>query len=381
MLLPGGCVVSKQQSLNLEHLNNLKRLVGIPLVPVGLKLTISAEKDSHTQQELYIFRKGCSDLEFNENDNNFESAWLDYAASTGRNEHDYLITTLGSSFDDPVPSGPRCLRVHAPISFLEISDLTSSSSMGMSFDGGIYRVVLEVKAGISEWCKNLTMDVECTTSSINSDNQKDEQGRLLSSPISRSAKLVAPFKDFESKDITECKDRLPYGWGPILEDSFPCVDLNPSETVLFHFDVYMPANIEQSNSPKSAFKTEYCVSFKYKQRRRLREGIDCEGKTVSCRHYGSIVWKPPLRIDFDASHSLPSTFPNGAPFPSNINDPVESIKNSTVIQPFDKMFELLDKQQANVQCKIFPVETATSSKVSVLSVRFKVSIYCLHDIL
>ena len=377
----GGCVASKKPNVDIQNSVGLSRLGGIPIFAVGLKMDVSNENQSTNRREIHIFQKDYIDLKFTQSENLVKSALDDYLACTGRHENDYLTSTWQAGASNYVQKHPRCLRVHSPLPFLEVTDVSSSSTMGTAFDGGFYRVVIQIKAGNSEWCKNLTMMVEAKTSVLTTEEIKDDKDRTSSSQ--RSAIVALPVHtNSQLNDYVE--GPLPVGWMPFAQENYPRLDLSPGQTALLHFDLYMPAKTEPYRYPENEFlRTEYFVTLNYKQQCNLRpEECDNERwKTVSFRHFGSVIWKSPLGIDFIASDCPKLNFPNGATYPTNLVEPLKGDEKTDETNDSKKdLLHFPDKQYTNVRCVFFPLENVSNANITVSRVTFKVSFHLCRNL-
>ena len=63
----------------------------------------------------------------------------------------------------PLSLGPRCIRVHGPIPGITITDMTSAQTRRKVMEGTVNRILLRVRAGPGETCRDLKFSVKCSS--------------------------------------------------------------------------------------------------------------------------------------------------------------------------------------------------------------------------
>ncbi len=299
------------------------RMGGVPTSCSGIKLCLSYESECKSKsKDIILLANGVENARFEKDDNVFNGMRSEYMSSSGRNENDYLVSTWNNGNSFPISSGPCCLRVLDPLAFLEITDLTTARTMNTGFIGGIYRVVLKVTAGTSEWCSNLSISVKTNSFLLASEGndgvKRDEEVVAF---------LVEQSEEPNLLEVVETNNlsRLPMGWRKCRDDSTLVVEsLAEKESILVHFDLYMPSRRDAAVIDGNIIlKTDFTTTFSYEQHRHRIDNFNV-GKMVSCQHYGHLVWKDPLRAKYDISNVPQSNFHNGCIRPGNFVSDVSS---------------------------------------------------------
>lgn len=78
-------------------------------------------------------------------------------------EENYIMSTWERPRFHPLSLGPRCIRVHGPIPGVTITDMTSAETRRKVMEGTVNRILLRVRAGPGESCRDLKFSVKCSS--------------------------------------------------------------------------------------------------------------------------------------------------------------------------------------------------------------------------
>jgi hypothetical protein len=288
-------------------------------------------------------------------------------------EDNYVFSAWERSRSFSLRSGPRCLRVLTPTPDIEISDLTAMATSGKAMEGTVNRIVLRIKAGPYSQCKDLKMNVTCSSSILREiskdtsimDNETEKEGVLSRPPLLvRKVETIAPA-------IETVASSVPPGWcidgngeGSDEEWSNVASFLGSGEDVNTFFNLYrqlpLPANEVTANSP---CETKFVVRVSYKQIR-PSQGSEASGGDLVVQHYsGSIVWCPPLKSSISLVSGLNKSFPSGIRHNSNTSSNLEGFLDTNVV---------MDGENVTVRCGLKATAAENGFALTLNRVSFEV---------
>ena len=256
-------------------------------------------------------------------------------------EDNYIFSAWERSRSFSLRSGPRCLRVLTPTPDIEISDLTAGATGGKAMEGTVNRIILRIKAGPHSQCKDLRMNVTCSSSTLreisNESSLIDNLSEKKEDSLSRPPLLVK--KVASSMSINEADSKMPPGWcidsnGADSDEEWSNVTefLGCDQAVNTFFDLYRelpsPANEITASSP---CETKFVVRISYKQIRPSQGSEAAGGDLVVENYSSSIVWCPPLNASISLVSGLNKSFPSGIRHNSNESSNLEGFLDNNVI--------------------------------------------------
>mmetsp|Transcript_59950 Transcript_59950/g.89018 ORF Transcript_59950/g.89018 Transcript_59950/m.89018 type:complete len:776 (+) Transcript_59950:601-2928(+) len=294
-------------------------------------------------------------------------------------EDNYVSSAWARPPYHPLSLGPRCIRVLGAMPQLEIMDLTTSQTNSKLMEGTINRIVLCLRAGEHEQCRDLKISFTCT--SEDGDNDK----------ISRIPMLVV--KDGDESDIftTDEGFELPSGWKPRgnkdgtgSKEDFELVTskLDSGSAVFVHFDLFRPLSATpmtaSSSQEEIPVKTSFEVSVVYNQIRENSDSLSGHGDPVIQHFRGSVVWCAPIGATFSIVEGVQKSYPSGSCHLSNIisKGPISatSQKSLTKIDSFNEMTSEVastDGEVIKIRCSLQADEAANSLAAEIRNVSFE----------
>eukprot|EP00957_Ditylum_brightwellii_P014321 1078080-Ditylum_brightwellii.AAC.1 len=246
-------------------------------------------------------------------------------------------------------------------------------------EGTINRIVLCLRAGEHEQCRDLKISFTCT--SEDGDNDK----------ISRIPMLVV--KDGDESDIftTDEGFELPSGWKPRgnkdgtgSKEDFELVTskLDSGSAVFVHFDLFRPLSATpmtaSSSQEEIPVKTSFEVSVVYNQIRENSDSLSGHGDPVIQHFRGSVVWCAPIGATFSIVEGVQKSYPSGSCHLSNIisKGPISatSQKSLTKIDSFNEMTSEVastDGEVIKIRCSLQADEAANSLAAEIRNVSFE----------
>ena len=290
-------------------------------------------------------------------------------------EDNYLSSAWERSKSFSLRSGPRCLRVLTPTPSLDISDLTAPATGGKAMEGTVNRILLKIKAGPHEKCKDLKINVTCSSSILrdvtlgssptDNSNQKDVP------PLSRSPLLlketVSPITENETIEST-----VPPGWCVVGDGEGSKEDWNNVSTfldcgkdIITFLDLYreLPTPMNEYAANLSC-QTTFAVRVSYKQIRPSHGSEALEGDLVIQQYTGTITWCPPLQSSFSLVSGFNKSFPSGIRHNTN---------NTSSTGGFSEANAVKDREHVAIRCGLEAVAAENGFVVTIKNVSFKVS--------
>jgi len=286
-------------------------------------------------------------------------------------------------------SGPRCLRVLPPKSNLEVTDLTALETKGRAMEGTVNRILLKLKAGSMEFCRDVKMNVVCSssivypsgktlemfqeTSLIDEEDQNASDDELPSRP----PQIVKNTLSQQRYDDTGTK--LPLGWKPhgnkgqgTKDEWIPVVPLLRRRGIAYtYFDIYRPLRkIFESPSKSSTSekigsmtcKTDYTVTISYRQIRPNHADSETNGDFITHNYDGSMRWCAPFKTKMSILSGRRTSLPSGSRHPTNLlSGTSSSIEAETIV----------DSDNVDVKCLLEAREAKNCLNVQVNEVVYE----------
>ena len=238
--------------------------------------------------------------------------------------------------------GPRCLRVNAPLPYLQVTNLTALITKGKVMEGTVNRILLRIKAGENERCRDLSFSVTCASTMSFSEGGVLEAPKTEPSVARPPKRLPMLVKQDISTDYTHQTEegyQLPQAWKPhggesgqgsLGELTLVVSELDPDEVAFLSFDIFRPLPLQPTigstsfddvgksteGSGDMSCWTNFSVNITYHQNRPHQpEG---EEDLVTREFQGSVVWTPPIRAMFAVPKGPQKAYPSGSCHPSNL---------------------------------------------------------------
>ncbi len=278
----------------------------------------------------------------------------------------------------PLSSGPRCLRVVCPQPNFEIIDLTTSSTNGRLMEGTVNRIMLKLRAGHLEDCRNVKLSVVCSSileddpSKSSSLLDKEQQSSEDVNQLGSRQPLILEQGKF---DATKSRPSIPLGWkansfnnGQGARDNWIHIEdvLNMGSSTYAHFDLFRPLPEYDYKTTKRC-RTNFLVTVSYKQVRSSQCEASRGGDLVVQEYRGSAVWCPPMTASISFCPATKKLIPSGMRHVGN----VVSIEKSHV--PVQDSIAIKSGSIAFMKCTIEAAEAANHLEVQLKSVKFEVS--------
>lgn len=316
-------------------------------------------------------------------------------------EENYLSTCWNRPRDLPLNLGPKCLRVLPPLAQMTLTNLTESCTGGKVLEGTVNRILLLLKAGPKESCRDVAIRFSCSsflvTSSGNmtkiSTNQEAEED--TSSPVVdptnhfvRTPVLVREATNVQP-EMTSYGYEIPKGWTLLGEDDdsySPVIQaLDNGDQTYAIFDIFRPSprvtridGVLQPGDDEAglAYEQSMCqsdinVSIRYHQERPTLDGVDDKHQSdvVVLTQTIPVTWSQPLSATF--SPGLKLTHPCGNRHPTN-NVPDANNRRNISSNIFDTEMVLVDGERVTSKCSLEAAAAADELNVEIDEVRFEV---------
>ncbi len=283
----------------------------------------------------------------------------------------YSAWSRPSSFS--MSSGPRCLRVICPQPDLEIIDLTTSATKGKLMEGTVNRIMLQLTAAPTEYCRNVMMSVVCSSSfeeeaSKSQSLLDQEQSSATPAQPSRLPLLVQSNGTVIHDSELE---NLPSGWtvnninsGRGSRDDWKPVigTLKGGSMTYAFFDLFRP--LSEYNEKEQRCRTDFLVTIKYSQIRPNQCGASKDGDIVVQEHRGSAIWCSPINIDTSFLPAMKKVLPSGNRHSGNTVTSAASTNDTAAIISGGKAF---------LRCTLEASEARNNLAVLLRNVTFEVS--------
>jgi len=249
-------------------------------------------------------------------------------------EDDYLSSAWDRPSNFSFSSGPRCLRMLSPRPDLQVTNLTYVETNGNVLEGTINRILLELKAGSTEICRDVKMSVVCDSSILQPDGENEQKEDSSSVLVVRCPILVKPLdpiSEGSSQEVSE--SHIPVGWGPYggpmsqgsNETKTSVVDsLKYGSTAHCSFDLFRPLpeniySVAGSDGNRDVMcKTNFVVTLTYRQIRPNHAAqIRSHGDLVTKHHSSSVIWSQPIQAETAVSLGPKKMYTSGNRHSSN----------------------------------------------------------------
>ena len=303
-----------------------------------------------------------------------------------------------------------------PMSQMLITNLTDPLINGMAFEGTVNRVLLKLKAGPNEICRDLKYTISCSSLVLQSDGTtkhlkteeeitEDGDGAVAKvvptnpGPDARLPIFVEPDKEKQRINSSEFGYDLPSGWavlgtsrGIAHEGSLPVASLEQGQETYIYFDIFRPpptdpqkATTQAEHEGADVCQTDFDFKITYKQARpRLQQNRgrrrrkpppgeggnkDGDSEQVSLEYSASVLWESPLEAEFVTGTGLKKGPPSGSRHPSNAlpNNASQEEGNDSTAE-----LALIDGESVNLRCILKAKDPTAKTKVSVRKVWFEV---------
>jgi hypothetical protein len=308
-------------------------------------------------------------------------------------EHDnYVAVAWSRPLHLPYSGGPRCLRVLGPMPKMVVTNLTNPAVDGKALEGTVNRIMLKLKAGENEVCRDVKYSITCSSTVLSS---KDGTTRSLTQPEGPSSP-GGPKLDISNMRTPVIVARtigtgsqstgfgftLPKGWHVVGtgqrtkdDEALEAVPvLSSGDESYIELDLYRPSRraVEEDDG---ICQTDFEVSVTYSQTR-MMEGAESEADefdVVSLIHSGSVVWTSPITSVFRLS-GVEKAFPSGSRHPMNLcpRKSEKSVKPPVSLRDDgDTEIALIDGERLSAKCL---VRANDSLGVHVTQLKFEVSL-------
>ena len=368
-----------------------REIGGFPVSSHCIKLSLCTPNCSSLTRTITLLAPDCVDCSVKKDESFYESLRAEYKTSTTRHPDDYVVSAWNPGPHLEIGNGPCCLRVLDPLPFLEITNITHPQTKGVALGGTIHRIILEVKAGKSERCRNLKMHVQCHNTFISISPKEEDGSVVVLADANESGQPFLVVQDEDSRHFTTTRahDSLPAGWRMVEEwseeDSILVTSYLPEKQATYvHFDIYRPPPVNISEpeiAEDSICKTEYLVTFQYEQTRKEHLSPDFVGKIVTCSHLNEIIWKDPVTLEFSCANLRIDGFPSGCNLSNNNCSDLGKRKDfdTPSFEEVDniagkKSVHLVNGKTVQVHCSLSSAQSNAGLFVAIDSVTFEVSL-------
>lgn len=302
----------------------------------------------------------------------------------------------------PLSLGPRCIRVHGPIPGITITDMTSAQTRRKVMEGTVNRILLRVRAGPGETCRDLKFSVKCSSAMALTEEGPDgptekelEDKADPARPPKREPMLVEQDVTMSSHYFTKEGYALPNQWKPRGGDeesddvkSPITADLGSGETAYFFFDIFRPMPLLPkvgNDSDDLSCWTNYTISLSYNQgrpNRRTDTAItdeDGKGDPVARNVSGSLLWSSPLSAQFSPVQGDQKAYPSGSRHPSNKTPDVDPDSNDSFksfggsIDDISGEAVATDGEEVKIRCHLEADDAKDGLAVNIHQISFRTS--------
>lgn len=241
-------------------------------------------------------------------------------------EDNYIYSAWSRPTAFPLTFGPRCLRVVCPQPNLEITDVTTSLTNGRLMEGTVNRILLKLRAGPNEHCKNVKLSVICSSSL--------EEGLPNSSSLLDMEHSTEDAKDFSARQpilVEPCGNdhtsiNLPSGWrmnnknnGQGARDNWFSVQdtLYGGSSTYAYFDLFRKLP-EYEGNRYGRCRTNFLVTVTYSQIRKTQCDASRHGDIVVQEYRGTAIWCSPMKAKVSFSPATRKMIPSGIRHKGNL---------------------------------------------------------------
>ncbi len=328
-------------------------------------------------------------------------------------EDNYVSTCWHRPVGIPLNLGPKCLRVLPPLASMIVNNITESHTGGKVLEGTVNRILLALKAGRHELCRDIAIRLSCTSFLVTSSGtltkisanatatESDEKISVVD-PTNhhvRTPVLVKEDKNAQASMIRYGYE-IPEGWILADEDldsystipgvlnkgdqTYAVLDIfRPSPRVTRIDGVLQPGDDEEGLSYEhSMCQSEIEVSIRYRQERPSHEVQSDKHKSdvVVLTQKIAVTWSQPLVATF--SPGLKLTHPCGNRHPTN-TVPDANSRRAPSHNASEAEMVLVDGERVTSKCTLEAAAAADELHVDINEIRFEVSLATpnKHDVI
>jgi len=283
----------------------------------------------------------------------------------------FITTSYNRHGVFPINYGPSHIFITRPKARIEVSNKTAYCTQGKVLEGTVNRIILELKPGSRESCKNMEISISCSSKLIgeekyaargSSSSLLDQEELVDSDDIDRSPVIV---QQSASSDVS-----LPLGWilygdnGRGNRDRWlPVADFIDEGSVA-HTSVnlfrLLPSYIDPEYA-QSSCQTDITLLIRYLQINTDRHNRD--EVLVEKEFHDTVIWHPPISASFlIVTHNIKS-LPTGSYFNS-----------STPATTFLRIGDLVP-----IRCSVQATQASDGLFVRLLDASFSVRVYTILD--
>jgi hypothetical protein len=281
-----------------------------------------------------------------------------------------------------------------------VTNMTENFTGGKALEGTVNRILLQLKAGPQEKCRDVAIRLSCSSvlvtpsggsTRISTKKDDDEDSSNLVDPKNPHVRnpVLLRQQDQAKGGTIEYGYDIPSGWELLgqNEDGFtPVVEvLDNGEHTYTYFDVFRPSprvirldGLNHQNMDdegliyeQSTCQTDFEVSIRYHQQRVAEDASsdEHEADVVVLTQTIPVVWSPPLSATF--SPGLKTSHPCGNRHPTNTIQDAMSRRNPSTDELEEEMV-LIDGERVSCKCTLESAAAADNLFVEIDEIKFEV---------